>query len=276
MTAISDSYINNTTTKVMRVGDKLYSPIILPPSSQQRENPAVAKFFSGINPLMTVSESACILEEQQRQQVNLEQNCEPFVIEATSGRLAVVCSPYSPMMDDASVTLHEPFDNDHASALCRDPSFHAVLPSLAISRSAAMFDERLFDGLSFNGSFSGATTQPSDTHDGSLVKSLCRPSNDVPWKKYVTFKEDEPSNMEVQDEENEFSMVSKPEEKNRTKPVKRKSNVGNILKKRRKNYDARQTNILMDWYLQNDGKTPSSQGKLDLVKATNLNLVQSK
>ncbi|GAN01893.1 hypothetical protein MAM1_0013c01328 [Mucor ambiguus] len=286
MTAISGCYIKNTATKVMRVGDKLYCPIILPPGNK-REVPVVSKPIAGINPLdITLSESTFILEELRKQQVNLGKNCEPFIIEA-SGRLEVVRSPYSPMVDDVSLTLHEPCNNNgQPNVICKDPSFHVSLPSSTIPRSVGMFDERLFDGLStegsFNGSFSGTTELSNAAHVISFVTKLRQMSNDTLWRSYISSKEDElmwhTSKNQASQEQEEiddsgFSVMS-PQEENCTPTIKQKTNAGNTLKKSRKNYDAKQTNILMDWYLQNDGKTPNSQGKLNLAKAANLNVVQ--
>ncbi|KAK4515354.1 uncharacterized protein ATC70_010298 [Mucor velutinosus] len=270
----------------MRVGDKLYSPIILPPGNKKAAS-AMSRSNAGINPLdVTLSESTCILEELQKQQINLGRNCEPFIIEA-SGRLGVVCSPYSPMVDDVSLTLYEScHDNSHPNTICKDASFHAALPSSTISRSVAMFNERLFDGLStggsFNGSFSGTTELPDADRVISFTARLRQTSNDLSSKGNTLSREDElmmsasknqESHEQEESEDSGFSVMS-PEKENCTPTVKRKTNAGNILKKSRKNYDAKQTTILMDWYLRNDGKAPSSQGKLDLAKATNLNVVQ--
>lgn len=285
MTAISGSYINHTATKVMRVGDKLYCPIILPPGNK-REVCTASKLNTGINPLdMTLSKSTYILEELQKQQVNLGECCEPFVIEA-SGRLEIVRSPYSPIVDDVSLTLHEPcYDNGHSNAICKDPSFHASLPSSTISQSVAMLDERLFDGLatenSFNGSFSGTTELSDAARVLSFVTRLRQMSNDMSWKHNTSSKEDElmlstskdQESQEQEEEDSGFSVMSHHEEDS-TPTIKRRTNAGNIMKRSRRNHDAKQTTILMDWYLQHDGKTPDNQGKLDLAKATNLNVVQ--
>ena len=288
MTAISGSYINHTATKVMRVGDKLYCPIILPPGNK-REVFAASKSNTGINPLdMTLSKSTCIVEELQRQQVNLGERYEPFVIEV-SGRLEVVRSPYSPMVNDVSLTLHEPcHDNSDPNAICKDPSFHAALPSSTISQSVAMLDERLFDGLatenSFNGSFSGTTELSDAARVLSFVTRLRQMSNDLSWKHNTSFKEDgmmsstskdqESQEQEEEDEDGGFSVMSHQEEDCTPTAMKRRTNAGNIMKRSRKNHDAKQTTILMDWYLQHGGKTPDNQGKLDLARATNLNVVQ--
>lgn len=288
MTAISGSYINYTATKVMRVGSKLYCPIILPPG--KREIPAVSKPSAGTNPLdITLSKSTCILEELQKQQVNQAKNYEPFVIEA-SGRCEIVRSPYSPQVDDVFLTLHEAcYDNGSPKYISKEPSFHAALPSSTISRSGGMFDERLFDGISNGGSFTERNYSFSGTADTSAAAIFCTtklstqqwsddPSflckHNTPMKEDEVMSDQSKSEKQEQDEdeESEFSVVSHQEEG--CPRIKRKTNAGNRLKKSRRNHDSKQTGILMDWYLQNDGKTPNNQGKQDLAKATNLNVVQ--
>ncbi|KAL9550211.1 hypothetical protein MBANPS3_004840 [Mucor bainieri] len=262
--------MNNTTTKVMRVGSKLYCPILLP---NKTEPEALSKLDSLVNTLdMALLENTSLLEQLKKA------SSKPFVIER-NGHLETVCSPYAEMAGDCSLTLHTPLENE-AKPLAKCPSFQTTPPSLLISESAAMFSERLFGGLSTMSFSDSNISSASTTKQPAANNEVKQPTDDiVVWDNFMSFKEDD-SMDEVNDfeEESGFSVISQYEEEEKEKaarPVKKKtSNAGNILKKSRKNHDPKQTNILMDWYLQNDGKTPSSQGKADLAKATNLNIVQ--
>ncbi|KAI8641924.1 hypothetical protein BD408DRAFT_417344 [Parasitella parasitica] len=283
MTTRSDRYFNNT-TKVMRFGSELFSPIILPPGKQDLS--AAPRYIMGINPLDTISPKDICMEKWQEQEEHQAKNDIAFTIGA-NGCIEIVRSPYSNLMGDAYLTSYEMKDNDlNPVNLCKGISFYDILPSSTISQSEMIFDENPLDFIISNAnSFHEASASRSGNTDSSPAATTIRTTiissptkqriNDVSsLNKYDTIFEDVfVSEMDIsKEEESGFSVESLEVAEMNYSSEQGKDN--NRQRKTRKNYNSNTTNILMNWFFQHNGKAPSNEIKKELAKKTDKSAIQ--
>lgn len=287
MTTKSDRYFNNT-TKVMRFGYDLFSPVIPPPTEFIHTSSTYDLSKDVVNPQdITIPKNACFKQnnwQKQVQQVKSDTMNFAFTI-GSHGYLETVRSPYS-NLGDAFLTSYDMHNNDcNPISLYKDVSFHEVLPSSAISQSEIIFDENpLGFVISTTNSFSEEHINSSGITDTSAVANSCETislstkqnSNDPSFlRKYNTIFEDEIESEMVtsHDEESEFSVESKQVIITSKESVNAKDEIRQ--KKTRKNYNSNTTNVLMDWFFQHDGKAPNNQIKKELAMETGKSVIQS-